>query len=143
MKPHPECPAPHVGVGLALSNSKGELLFGLRKGGLMAGSWAFPGGKVDIPEDPDDTAIRECVEETGIPMESIGNLMLTHVSTNELDGQWYVTIFFSAHYYPRADAKGPLVMEPDACAEWRWFARKDIPEQLMPGTRRALAGGLL
>lgn len=143
MKPHPDCPAPHVGVGLALHNAAGAILFGKRTGGMLAGAWAFPGGKVDPGEDPSETALRECEEETGLRMENIGSLTLVHTSTNELDGHWYVTIFFSARYYEPEHDVGPRVMEPTKCEEWRWFPVDAIPSPLMPGTSRFLnAGGI-
>lgn len=37
------------------------------------GKWSPPGGKVDNNETPDEAAVRECFEETGINVKLIGN----------------------------------------------------------------------
>ena len=50
-------------------NSKNELLM-IHHNKLNR--WCPPGGKVDNEETPDQAAIRECFEETGVNIELIG-----------------------------------------------------------------------
>ena len=38
------------------------------------GKWLPPGGKIDPNEIPDDAAIRECFEETGVKIKLIGEV---------------------------------------------------------------------
>jgi 8-oxo-dGTP pyrophosphatase MutT (NUDIX family) len=50
-----------------------HLLFGLRPQSrdAHAGQIAFPGGKVEGDERPVETALRECLEEVGMPPENV------------------------------------------------------------------------
>jgi len=50
-----------------------HLLFGLRPqtSNAHAGQIAFPGGKVEGDERPVQTALRECLEEVGMPIENV------------------------------------------------------------------------
>lgn len=54
---------------------KGEdhLLFGLRPqtSNAHAGQIAFPGGKIEGDERPVETALRECLEEVGMPIDHV------------------------------------------------------------------------
>ena len=38
----------------------------------LSGFWEFPGGKVELGESPAQAAVRECVEETSLRVEVIG-----------------------------------------------------------------------
>lgn len=51
----------------ALIDADGRVLLAQRpEGKAMAGLWEFPGGKVEEGETPEDTVIRELMEELGI-----------------------------------------------------------------------------
>lgn len=55
-------------VALREGESGTEVLL-IRRGGepeIWEGRWAFPGGFVDIGEDPEDAVLRELGEETGV-----------------------------------------------------------------------------
>jgi 8-oxo-dGTP diphosphatase len=46
---------------------EGRVLIGQRPEGVpLAGSWEFPGGKIETGETPEAAAKRECLEETGL-----------------------------------------------------------------------------
>ncbi len=51
-----------------VNNTKIEVLLGKRKYFPNIGYWGIPGGKMEIPDNNnfENTAIRECFEETGI-----------------------------------------------------------------------------
>lgn len=57
-------------VAAALINDEGEVLLAQRpKGKRLAGSWEFPGGKVEADESPEQALARELMEELGIAVE--------------------------------------------------------------------------
>jgi hypothetical protein len=56
-------------VTVYVFNSQNKLLMVLNKN---LGKWVPPGGKVDNHETPDEAAIRECFEETGVNIELVG-----------------------------------------------------------------------
>ena len=54
-------------IAVAVVQSDGRFLVGRRPSGVpLAGFAEFPGGKVEPGEEFGDTAVRECLEETGI-----------------------------------------------------------------------------
>ena len=54
-------------VAIAVVEQQGAFLIGLRPNGKpLAGFWEFPGGRVEVGESPEEAAVRECLEETGI-----------------------------------------------------------------------------
>jgi 8-oxo-dGTP pyrophosphatase MutT (NUDIX family) len=62
-------------------NGSLEVLTGEKQRGAFAGKTVFPGGKMERRESPDDAAIREVAEETGITLDKIrimGSLSVNH-----------------------------------------------------------------
>jgi len=58
-----------VEVAVAVVADGGYYLIGRRPNGAeLGGLWEFPGGKIEPGERPSDAAIRECEEETGVPI---------------------------------------------------------------------------
>ena len=56
-------------IAVALVQRNKEFLIGQRKSGDCAGLWEFPGGKREIGETLSECCIRECLEETGLPIQ--------------------------------------------------------------------------
>jgi 8-oxo-dGTP diphosphatase len=93
------------------------------------GTWSLPGGHLDFMERIDDGLIRELEEELDIII-SPKDLTLIAVTDDlrpQLD-QHYVHMTF------RIDIgdQEPKCMEPDRCAEFKWFPVKDMPENVFP-----------
>jgi 8-oxo-dGTP diphosphatase len=111
---------PAVGVGVLLSNSKGQILLGKRKGSHGAGKWAVPGGWLDYGETLKDCCRRECLEEVNLEIKDI-------------DYQYFEEYFSTMprhviHYAFFAKAEGePTLMEPDKCEKWEWFSLDNLP----------------
>jgi 8-oxo-dGTP diphosphatase len=59
-------------IAIAVVEHEGRFLIGQRPPGVpLAGLWEFPGGKIEIGETPEQAAVRECLEETGVQVESL------------------------------------------------------------------------
>ena len=57
-------------IGIAVVEYQGSYLIGIRPpGASLAGFAEFPGGKCEPGEEPSVAAARECLEETGLPVE--------------------------------------------------------------------------
>ena len=59
-------------IGIAIVELDGRYLVGTRQAGQdLAGFAEFPGGKCETGERPEDCAVRECVEETGLTVAPV------------------------------------------------------------------------
>jgi 8-oxo-dGTP diphosphatase len=64
-------------VAVAVVEHDGKFLVGERpEGAPLAGFAEFPGGKVEPGETPEEAAVRECVEESGLHVEIVRELMV-------------------------------------------------------------------
>lgn len=70
-----------VVVACALIDLDGRVLIAQRpEGKALAGLWEFPGGKLEPPERPEETLIRELSEELGIAVQEACLAPLTFAS---------------------------------------------------------------
>lgn len=116
---------PSVGVGVsAVVTRDHTVLLGLRRGAHGAGTWAFPGGRVEFGEDPASAAVRELREETGLMAEGSTPICWTS-DVFEQEDLHFVTL----HYWVSAPGQ-PVVNEPEKAAEWRWAPWDDLPNPL-------------
>ena len=65
---------PHLDISIALIWRDGEILLSRRLSNAahFAGTWEFPGGKVEEGETPAAAAVREAREEVGLTVEVTG-----------------------------------------------------------------------
>jgi 8-oxo-dGTP diphosphatase len=61
---------PKVGATV-LAEREGQVVLVKRKMDPARGSWCLPGGFMELGETPQETAVRECREETGLDVEII------------------------------------------------------------------------
>jgi 8-oxo-dGTP diphosphatase len=117
-----------VGVGVYIFNRSNQLLLGLRKSAHAHGTWCPPGGHMEYGETNEQAAIRETKEETGLDIlpQDIALETVTNDFFKE-SGKHYITLHMSCKHYTGT----PKIMEPDKCAEWKWFNLDNLPENLM------------
>lgn len=124
-----------VGVGVYIFNNKNQLLLGLRKSEHANGTWCAPGGHMEYGETNEQAAIREVKEETGIDILA-QHLILKGITNDffEESGKHYITLHMLCTYY----TGNPKIMEPNKCAEWKWFDLNNLPQNLMLSNRNFL-----
>ena len=105
------------------------LLLGERKNCYGAGDWGLPGGHLEFGEKTVEAAQRELQEETGI--ENV-QLVLAHVVDDPRGDQHYLHIVFKLENF---DGEIQL-REPDRCAEWRFFALDNLPNNIFIGHKK-------
>ena len=113
-----------VGLGLYIFNERHQVLLGLRKSAHGNGTWCPPGGHMEYGESFEEGAVREAREETGLVI-SPQDVVLADVTNDffEESGKHYVTLNMITHCF----SGEPKIMEPDKCAEWRWFSENNLP----------------
>lgn len=125
---------PFVGVSAVVVRG-GRVLLGLRRGSLGAGTWGFPGGKVETGEDPTETVRRELLEETGLVATAIEPIRWTSDIIPGPD-QHFVTL----HHRVRAGGE-PAILEADKVDRWSWFAPDELPAAVFAPSASLFAGG--
>lgn len=116
---------PKLGVGVVLFKDE-QILLGKRINAHGDNTWSLPGGHVDAFESPQEAAIRELKEETGVIVCSVMPGPWVNV-VFEKERKHYVTFFMCAK--APIDAN-PQVLEPNKCAQWSWFHLDDLPSPL-------------
>lgn len=112
-----------VGVGVVIK--KGDtILMGRRLGKNGKDTWSMPGGHLDNGETPEQTAIRETQEETGLTVSNPRFIGYTNDIFPEKPGKHYLTLWFCAAW---------TVGNPVATSEMdelTWAALDSLPEPL-------------
>lgn len=87
-----------VAAGL-LVNGKNQVLLATRPPGKsMAGLWEFPGGKVKPAETPENTLIRELLEELKITVKAVDLRFVTEISHKYEDFHLKMPLFLCRHW---------------------------------------------
>jgi 8-oxo-dGTP pyrophosphatase MutT (NUDIX family) len=111
----------------------------IRPGGKEPGVWALPKGIIGPGEKPDDTALREVAEETGIEARLVVKLGdVRYVYTWAGERVFKVVSFYLLRY-----SRGRLGDLPPATAfevaEARWLPLKEAPRLLAYKGEREMA----
>jgi A/G-specific adenine glycosylase len=112
---------PHKVVGAAIIlNAKNQILIAQRKaeGGMLAGLWEFPGGKIADGETMPQCIDRELQEEMGIALEVGPHLVTVHHAYS------HFTIALHAHF-ARIKSGRPRHIE---CADHAWVTRDQFDD---------------
>ncbi len=114
-------------IAVAVVEQDDRLLIGLRPAGTaLAGYWEFPGGKFLAGETPEDAAVRECWEETGLQVQPLGVLL----------AQW--------HEYPHGRLRlhfvrcQPLDSRHPPLPPFIWVPRASLSQYVFPAGNRTL-----
>ena len=111
----------HAAGGL-IENERGEVLFLFRRN-----IWDLPKGKIDGGEGPEECALREVNEETGIREIKLQELLLVTHHIYEENG---FSILKETHWF-RMKAPGNQALVPqleEDITELRWIAEKGFDE---------------
>jgi 8-oxo-dGTP diphosphatase len=124
MVDHPQAP-PSLLVAAAVIVERAEVLLTQRKRGThLAGSWEFPGGKVEPGEDPRAALRRELREEVGIDVV-VGEIL--EATFHAYADQTVLLLFFEA-------VRQPSSPEPHALdvADVRWAGLDQLHDEEFP-----------
>lgn len=99
---------------------------GERIGNLLgAGTWALPGGKLEMGESIEQCARREVLEETGLEIKSIKKYRFTD-DFFDAELRQCVTLYVIA-LCPEGEVEN---LEPEFCKQWQWFEISSLPKPL-------------
>jgi 8-oxo-dGTP pyrophosphatase MutT (NUDIX family) len=112
----------------------------IRPQGKPAGVWALPKGNLDPGERPDETAVREVLEETGVSgrlVEKLGDVKYTYSRPGG------VRVFKIVSFYLLRAGRGRLGDIEERMrievAEARWLPLAEAPRLLAYGGEREMA----
>ncbi|MEV5988519.1 NUDIX domain-containing protein [Streptomyces sp. NPDC052051] len=129
-----------VGVHLHLEDDQGRLLLGLRHpDSAYAGNvWHYLAGHCER-ESAVSCLVREAEEEAGLIIDpaDVEFVHAVHV-VGSPGARPRMQLVFRA----RSWTGTPKVLEPDRCVEWRWWAPRELPTEIVPYARVAIEGVL-
>jgi len=111
---------------------------GKRKGTLGGGTWALPGGHLEMGETFEECVTREIFEETGLEVQNIKFITAQNNIFDDGISRHFVTLLFSADW----KSGEPKNLEPDKCERWEWFTWGDFPEPLFIPTKNFIETGI-
>ncbi len=136
-KQRPVCPEcgfiyfadPKVAAGV-LVEQNGQVLLVRRINEPLQGLWSIPAGFVDAHEDPQEAALRECREETGLEVKITG--LVDVINGREHERGADIIIVY------RAVVIGGSLAAGDDADQAAFFPRSHLPPLAFRATRRVL-----
>ena len=131
-------------AGVVLMNGDGLIFAGQRLD--MPGAWQMPQGGIDAGEDPRTAALRELVEETGVPQDKVQVIaetpdwvyydlppeLLGKVWKGKYGGQrqkWVLMRFLGSDADVRIDTDHPEF------SQWQWMQADALLDNIVPFKR--------
>lgn len=114
----------------AILERDGKYLLVLRRNPPSADMYAFPGGRAEEGETPDETALREFQEETGIVARNPQLFSVYDLKTHAPDGS-VTSHFFLSVFTVEADADAVAEAADDA-ADLGWYSLDEIRRMPVP-----------
>ena len=114
-------------IAIAVVEFNGQFLVGLRPTDKVLGGFhEFPGGKVEPHETPQQAAVRECREETGLEVEVVKAFPehVHHYAHDRVRLQFFDCLLKTPDKQPRAP--------------FRWVQRSALPALQFPAGNQAL-----
>ncbi len=139
-------------AGIMLANRDGKIFVGQRVDGAVGSdAWQMPQGGIEDGEEPEEAALRELEEETGIgrslvtviarsaeeyfydlPEELIGKLWKGKWRGQR---QWWFLLRFQGD-----DGDINIETKHPEFARWQWVSPADLPSLIVPFKRRTYEG---
>jgi putative (di)nucleoside polyphosphate hydrolase len=134
-------------AGIMLANKDGKIFVGQRLDNRASEAWQMPQGGIDDGEEPQDAAIRELFEETGIASELVDIIaqsrdehfydlpdeLLGKLWKGKWRGQrqyWFLMRFKGEDADINIDTAHPEF------SEWQWVVPDRLPHLIVPFKRR-------
>ena len=112
-------------VACALIDADDRILLAQRpEGKSMAGLWEFPGGKVEPGETPEESLIRELMEELGVETKVACLAPLTFASHSYDDFHLLMPLYICRRWWGTARSKEGQTL--------KWVRAKDLRDYPMP-----------
>ena len=125
---------PRVGVGILVSKDD-EILMLHRVNPHGRGTWSAPGGHMEHGETPEEAAIREVKEETGLSVTDVEVIGIT-ADFFEENGRHYITIWMEGKWL----SGEPVVKSPTEISAATWFPYNALPKPLFLTFQNLVAG---
>ncbi|RYG59095.1 MAG: NUDIX domain-containing protein [Alphaproteobacteria bacterium] len=113
-----------VGVGVFVRH-QGKFLILFRVKPHGQGTWGLPGGHLEFGETPEQCALRETLEETGLQTHSPRIIGVTNDIFPET-GKHYITVFVET----QSDSAAFTVTEPEKYINLSWITEDELPSPL-------------
>jgi A/G-specific adenine glycosylase len=122
-----------IKVAIAVIRKRDKVFIQKRPaGGLMAGLWEFPGGKVEKGEGTVDALHRELLEETGMKVGNVKSIKkIKHA---------YTSFKVDLHCYSADYEEGEVKLK--AATEGKWVKVSDLKKYPFPAANVELIAGL-
>jgi putative (di)nucleoside polyphosphate hydrolase len=138
-------------AGIMLANRDGKIFVGQRIDSISNIAWQMPQGGIDDGEEPEQAALRELEEETGISHDLVDILARSKEEylydlPEELIGklwkgqwrgqrQWWFLLRFKGE-----DSDVNIFTKHQEFSEWQWVEAAELPGLIVPFKRRIYEG---